>query len=865
MPNLVLLSVILATAAADDGWEPLFDGKSLDGWHEIGDASFELVDGVLVGRQTKENKEYGHLVTDRTFGDFAVRVRFRTLQGNSGLYFRVVEQGNSGVTGFQAEIDPERRTGGLYETNGRAWVIEPDAAMVERTLKKDDWNTMIVSCVGTRTLVALNGRRTAKLIDEMGRREGRIALQVHGGQDVHVEFGSVDVIVDPARDPLLMAEDDRRLHEVKTLDGEFLFEPPATLEEWKVRREEVRQRILVAAGLVPPLAALPGDFSVHGLIDRGDYTVEKVSFYNRPLYVTGNLYRPKHGTPPFPAVLSPHGHAQGGRFDEKSDAEVQRTLDSGAERDANAARYYIQARMAHLARMGFVVFHYDMIGYADSRQLDHREGFTDVESMMWGESFFGLQTRNTLAAYDFLSSRPDVDPSRIGVTGASGGGTQTFILCAIDDRPAAAFPAVMVSTAMQGGCICENAPHLRVGTGNVEFAALAAPIPYGMSCADDWTIDMEVKGMPALERVWSMFGAADRVVARTWPEHGHNYNVHAREMMYGWFARKLGLGDDAPLVEGAFEPVPPAELSVYDDDHPAPERLDLRSFKRANRELAAWAVTLGLQRPEQLPDVDLIADVLAPALRVLISSGLPVAADVETSLVHEEHGDVGVRREMTIGRRGQGEVVPIRTYRNDQTFNGTAVVIARPGGAFASDVMTLVRGGALVIDVDELLTTVAGKLPVDERRHGWYAGYTYGYNRTLIAQRVHDLLTAIAFARAQPGVERVRLMGMEDAGVWAVLAAGLAGDAVDRVAVDLTWSFGDVDSVDHPGFLPGALRYGGVDGFAALIAPVPVRICDADVPPRTARVYAHRGADVARIDTVGERPSTLLRWLSDVE
>lgn len=96
------------------------------------------------------------------------------------------------------------------------------------------------------------------------------------------------------------------------------------------------------------------------------------------------------------------------------------------------------------------------------------------------------------------------------MTGASGGGTQTFILCAVDDRPAAAFPAVMVSTAMQGGCTCENASYLRVGTGNIEFAALCAPRPLAMSAANDWTVDIMTKGYPELKEHYAMLGAAEQ-------------------------------------------------------------------------------------------------------------------------------------------------------------------------------------------------------------------------------------------------------------------------------------------------------------------------------------------------------------------
>src|SRR5205085_12283617 len=122
---------------------------------------------------------------------------------------------------------------------------------------------------------------------------------------------------------------------------------------------------------------------------------------------------------------------------------------------------------------------------------------------------------------------PDVDAGRIGVTGASGGGTQTFILCAIDDRPAAAFPAVMVGTAMQGGCICENASYLRIDGNNVQIAACMAPRPLGMSAANDWTVDIKTKGFPELKQIYRLYAdkgvSEDNVIAEHFP-FGHNYN-----------------------------------------------------------------------------------------------------------------------------------------------------------------------------------------------------------------------------------------------------------------------------------------------------------------------------------------------------
>src|SRR5581483_6302796 len=264
---------------------------------------------------------------------------------------------------------------------------------------------------------------------------------------------------------------------------------------------------------------------IHGKIERDGYTVEKARFASMPgHYVTGNLYRPTGRTnEDRPAVLSPHGHWANGRFYEASDKEVEKQIQSGAEKTREGAKYPLQARCANLARLGFVVFHYDMVGYADSTAIPHREGFKDAAAELRLQSFMGLQAWNSIRALDFLESLPGVDRKRIGVTGASGGGTQTFILCAIDDRPAAAFPAVMVSTAMQGGCVCENCSHLRVGTGNIEIAGLFAPKPLAMSAAKDWTEELMTKGYPELKRLYALLGAEDKVAARAWLEFGHNY------------------------------------------------------------------------------------------------------------------------------------------------------------------------------------------------------------------------------------------------------------------------------------------------------------------------------------------------------
>ncbi len=144
-----------------------------------------------------------------------------------------------------------------------------------------------------------------------------------------------------------------------------------------------------------------------------------------------------------------------------------------------------------------------------------------------------------------------------------------MILCAIDDRPAVSVPVVMVSTHMQGGCICENCSDLRVGTNNIEFASLVAPRPQAMIAANDWTFDLETNGLPQIKSIYRLYGAEDKVTGKHF-SFEHNYNQVSREFMYQWVNRWLNLGYPTPVKEKPFVPLKPQEMSVYDNDHVRP-------------------------------------------------------------------------------------------------------------------------------------------------------------------------------------------------------------------------------------------------------------------------------------------------------
>lgn len=329
----------------------------------------------------------------------------------------------------------------------------------------------------------------------------------------------------------------------RTLNDRMSVARYESLDAWRRRATFLREHVLASAGLLPLPERTPLNAVVFDETRHDDYTVSKVYFESLPgFFVTGNLYRPV-GTGPFPAILSPHGHWSYGRLENTSVASIP-------------------GRAIGLARLGFVVFSHDMIGFNDSRQLTHE--FGGRRESLWGLSLGGLQLWNSIRALDFLESLPEVRRDRIGVTGESGGGTQTFLLAAVDDRVRVAAPVNMISLHMQGGCLCENMPGLRLDTNNVEIAATIAPRPLLMVAATgDWTNETMELEFPEMRRFYGLFGAEERVAAVRF-EAEHNYNRASREAMYAWMVRWLkDAPADAHPTEQPFHVDPLPSLLVF--------------------------------------------------------------------------------------------------------------------------------------------------------------------------------------------------------------------------------------------------------------------------------------------------------------
>jgi hypothetical protein len=189
----VMLAFPANGAPTEEGFTPLFNGKDLTGWHALPGGSWEMIDGVVVGKSPASETRHGLLVSDKSYGDFAVRLNFRVIKGNSGFYFRSEEKPGTavGVHGFQAEVDSTFLTGGLYETGGRLWVVKLEEEKVKGIYTPGEWTRLGITAVGGKIVVRVNGVITAKLEDDPGRAKGHFALQLHGRQDMQVEFKDV--------------------------------------------------------------------------------------------------------------------------------------------------------------------------------------------------------------------------------------------------------------------------------------------------------------------------------------------------------------------------------------------------------------------------------------------------------------------------------------------------------------------------------------------------------------------------------------------------------------------------------------------------------------------------------------------------
>lgn len=581
----------------------------------------------------------------------------------------------------------------------------------------------------------------------------------------------------------------------RDLDTHHLFSPPDSLSAWETRRAELRRQVLFSAGLwpMPPKTAL--NPRVTGKVDAEDYTIENVALETRPgFFLCGNLYRPKGKKGPYPGIVNPHGHWIHGRLEMQPD--VPKADPNGKMGDG---RGNLVAIGVNLARQGFVVFAYDAVGYNDTKQVDH-EFAKSLKAWAYGVSELGLQLWDSIRVVDYLQSLKFVDKNRIGCTGASGGGSQTFLLTAVDDRVKVSVPVNMVSAHMQGGCLCENGPGLRVGTDNVEIASITAPRPMLMvACTGDWTANNPKEEWPAVKKIYDLYGAGDKTAVVQF-NYQHNYNVESREAMYAWFG-KWFLNDPDPehFREKPFT-ADVAAMHVWNDRNPLPasalrEEALTKSLIEEGRE-ALVAAGLNGSALSSASGRKRFRDTYKPALENSLSASYPMHYHMRPGSDKERVLLIVTTSEM----RGTGE-----------------------------QLASAMQGKYRSVKVLDLP-------PVQTAEADLWKAYFSTYNRPPLGDRVQKVLNEIATIEAN-GAPTLDVVGIGDGGAWALLARGLSSEKLrsGRTVVDL----GQIDLASDTAFLgplyaPGIRRAGDLVTAAALCAPSTLQLYNVGAGTREA-------------------------------
>ena len=338
----------------------------------------------------------------------------------------------------------------------------------------------------------------------------------------------------------------------------------SSLEDWQQRRPQLRRQLLDMLGLWPMPEKTDLKATTTGIVDKGDFVVEKLHYQSLPgLYVTGSFYRPKTVDKPLPTILYVCGH---GRV--KVDGVSY----------GNKATY--QHHGAWFAREGYCCLIIDTVQLGEIEGIHHG---TYRHGMWWwiarGYTPAGVEAWNSVRALDYLQTRPEVDAARIGVTGRSGGGIYTWWLAAIDDRPACLVPVAgitdlqnyVVDNCIEGHCDCM----FMVNTYGWDFpmvAALAAPRPLLFSNSDKdriFPLDGVVRTHAKIKRIYDLYGAADKLGLLI-TEGPHRDTQELRVPAFRWMNRWLKKTDE-PITRLAQKLCTPQELKVF-DQLPADQR-----------------------------------------------------------------------------------------------------------------------------------------------------------------------------------------------------------------------------------------------------------------------------------------------------
>ncbi|MCW5979807.1 MAG: acetylxylan esterase [Bryobacteraceae bacterium] len=600
----------------------------------------------------------------------------------------------------------------------------------------------------------------------------------------------------------------------------------ATAADVDARRAHIRKSFLAALGGLPERS--PMNPRVVGQIDRGDYRIEKIVFQSQPgFFVTANLYLPKKGAPPYPAVLYPLGHEPGGK-----------------------AYPVWQQMLGSLAAKGYVALTWDPLGQGERVQLwDRSTGEPRLGNSTTEHTVIGLQcllAGDNLARYtiwdgmralDYLLSRPEVDPKRIACAGNSGGGTHTAYLSALDDRIQVAAPSCYITSWWRllntiGPQDAEQnlPPWLADGLDHPDFLLAFAPKPYLVLSAirDFFSISGARESYREARAVYEKIGAAERI-RMVDADDGHGYSKPRRMAAYQWFARWLkGAEDNEPEPEIPLSSV--EELNCTDSGQLATS-LGGETVYTLNRRRAAEAI-------QKRPAFD-----LAEVRR--LSAFEPRPGQV-TAWPYGAIDRDGFRIEKWVYESEPGILLPALVYAPSGEGRKPAVIIADGRGKSnaAAEAEALVRTGTVVLSVD--LRGLGETRPEEATKGSEWIRYFGDFDsamtglligRPLLGMRARDFHQAVNLLAARADVDpgRIAAIGRGSAAVPALHAAAL-DPRIGKLALDdmLVSYRAAVESYAHrqlfENAVRGVLKAYDLPDLAAALNPRPVWIVDAADP-----------------------------------
>ncbi len=608
------------------------------------------------------------------------------------------------------------------------------------------------------------------------------------------------------------------------------FSSPQEVTE---RKAYIRQRMLQALGGFPDRTPL--NPRTVGVLERGDYKIEKVIFESQPrFYVTANLYLPKKGRPPYPAILFPLGHEAGAK-----------------------AHQVWQQMLGALASKGYVALAWDTIGQGERVQLyDQDWGESKVRRSTTEHTIVGIQclvTGENLARYtiwdgmralDYLLSRPEVDQARVGVTGNSGGGTHTAYLAALDDRIHVAAPSCYLTSWQQlletiGPQDAEQnlPPWLGDGLDHADFIYAFAPKPYLILSAirDFFSISGARATHREAQRIYTLIGEAEKL-RMVEADDGHGYTKPRRMAAYRWFGRWLkGVEDQEPEPE--VEIATEAELYCTETGQVATSLGGETVFSMNKARADQLSRKRGL--PSNSGERGSYREDVRQRVRQLSKFDLPKGA-VQTRRFGEL-ARPGYRIEKLTYESEPGIVVPSLLYVPEISDTNTArkpailyvhgrgkVAGAAPGG----DIEQLVKSGFVVLAID---ARGFGETQHRSTEQGSdFPGYFGDFDsamtalligRPLVGMRALDVCRGIDLLSARAEVDRERIYGFgKDAGALSLLYAAVLDERIKKVSLEgMLISYQTVvnQRIHRQVFehvVPGALRsYDLPDLVAALI------------------------------------------------